>query len=43
MKKLEPIPLTREFLIKKGRCCGSKCLNCPYEPKWTKGSTKIKE
>lgn len=43
MKKLEPIPLTREYLIQKGRCCGSKCVNCPYFPAYMKGSTDIKK
>ena len=23
--------LTREFLIKRGHCCQSGCLNCPYD------------
>lgn len=22
--------LTREFLLKRGYCCNSKCRNCPY-------------
>jgi hypothetical protein len=34
-------PLSRETLIKQGSCCGNKCTNCPYTPKWTKGSTNI--
>jgi hypothetical protein len=34
-------PLTKEQLIKNGVCCGSKCLNCPYNPKHIKG-TKTK-
>jgi hypothetical protein len=34
-------PLTKEFLISRGECCGRKCLNCPYLPKWIKGSRKI--
>lgn len=33
-------PLTKEFLIERGYCCGHKCMNCPYVPKHTKGSTK---
>lgn len=24
------VPLTREFLLSRGRCCHSGCLNCPY-------------
>jgi len=23
--------LTREFLLKRGTCCGNKCRNCPYD------------
>ena len=41
MKKLKPIPLSKEFLIKRGYCCGNKCTACPYIPKWEKGSKKI--
>ena len=33
-----PASLSREFLASRGSCCGSKCLNCPYTPKWVKGS-----
>jgi hypothetical protein len=35
-------PLSREFLVSKKVCCGRRCVNCPYVPKWIKGSTKIK-
>ena len=35
-------PLSREFLISRKKCCGRKCLNCPYLPKWVGGSTKVK-
>ena len=38
-----PKPLSKEFLISRGSCCGSGCKNCPYFPKWTKGSTKLFE
>lgn len=34
-------PLTREFLLKRGYCCGNGCLNCPYEPKHVKNNTKV--
>ena len=34
-------PLSAEFLLKRGFCCGFKCKNCPYHPKYTKGS-KVK-
>ncbi len=33
--------LSREFLIKRGYCCGHGCLMCPYEPKHTKGNTNL--
>jgi hypothetical protein len=36
-------PLTKEFLINRGFCCGNKCQNCPYVPKYIKGTTKIEE
>jgi len=33
------VPLTKELLLSRGRCCGNGCLNCPYIPKHTKGSS----
>ncbi len=33
------IVFTREFHLKRGACCGSRCRHCPYEPRWHKGST----
>jgi hypothetical protein len=33
---------TEHFHIKRGSCCGSGCRNCPYEPKHTKGTKKLK-
>jgi hypothetical protein len=33
-----PAKLSKEFLASRGSCCGSKCSNCPYTPKWVKGS-----
>ena len=35
--------LSKIFLIKQGRCCGNKCLMCPYEKKHVKGSKVIQE
>jgi hypothetical protein len=39
--------MTRELpsyaLEGQGRCCGFGCDNCPYEPRHSKGSTKISE
>lgn len=26
--------LTREFLLSRGKCCHSGCLNCPYPHRW---------
>lgn len=34
--------LSREFLLKQGKCCGSGCKMCPYEPKHLQNSQKIK-
>lgn len=31
---------TKEYLLKRDYCCGNKCLNCPYIPKWTKSTKK---
>ncbi|HEX9001133.1 MAG TPA: DUF5522 domain-containing protein [Blastocatellia bacterium] len=37
----EFLVFTREFHLKRGRCCGSGCRHCPYEPRWTKDITAI--
>lgn len=42
VKKTTTTPLTKEFLIRQGVCCGSGCLNCPYFPKHIKGTTQLK-
>ena len=51
-KKVEPdfykdkfgnIVMTESFHIKRGKCCGSGCLHCPYEPLYKKGNTILKE
>jgi len=31
-------PMSKEDLLAQGECCGSKCTNCPYFPKYKKGS-----
>ena len=36
-------PLSKKYLLSRGYCCGSGCKNCPYVPKHTEGSKKIKE
>ena len=33
--------LSKEFLIKRGYCCGHGCLMCPYHPKHTKDNTNL--
>ena len=33
--------LSREFLIRRGYCCGLGCLMCPYEPKHEEGNTNL--
>lgn len=34
---------TALFHIDRGKCCGNKCLHCPFIPKYEKSSTKINE
>tara|TARA_Y100000590_G_C15276008_1_gene846953 strand:+ start:487 stop:651 length:165 start_codon:yes stop_codon:yes gene_type:complete len=34
--------LSRVFLIGQGKCCGLKCLMCPYENKHSGCSDKIR-
>lgn len=31
------------FHINRGSCCGNGCRHCPYDPKHTKGKTKLQE
>lgn len=38
---LKTEPLSAEFLLKRGYCCGNGCKNCPYVPRHTKGTTKV--
>ena len=33
-------PLSKEYLLNRGVCCGSGCKNCPYYPKHTRGAIK---
>ena len=37
------IVMSESYHIKRGKCCGSGCKNCPYEPSYEKGSTNLKE
>ena len=32
---------TREYHLRRGQCCGSGCLWCPYEPKHQRGITNV--
>ena len=34
---------TEKYHTERGKCCGSKCRHCPFEPSYKKGSTTIKE
>jgi len=34
-------PLEKEFLVKRGYCCGNGCLNCPYIPKHIKNNKNL--
>ena len=33
LSKKSKLPIPAKTLLKLGKCCGSKCMNCPYEPK----------
>ncbi|MDX2040277.1 MAG: DUF5522 domain-containing protein [Acidobacteriota bacterium] len=35
------IVFTAKYHLRRGSCCGSGCRHCPYEPRWTKGTTTI--
>jgi hypothetical protein len=37
------VVFTTLFHLQRGSCCGNKCRHCPYDPKWTKGTTKIED
>ena len=34
-------PLTSQFLVDRGECCGNGCVKCPYDPRHTKGCTEL--
>lgn len=34
------VVFTTFFLLARGYCCGSKCRNCPYDPKHIAGTKK---
>ena len=35
------IVMTKHYHIKRGFCCGSKCLNCCYYPPFIKGNNVL--
>lgn len=35
--------MTKEYLTKRGWCCGNGCKNCPYQPKAVKGNVNLKK
>ena len=35
--------MTETYHIRRGKCCGSGCLNCPYEPRHERGNTNLNE
>ena len=37
----KPFLFSTETLLEFGKCCGKKCINCPYEPKHTLGNKNI--
>ena len=37
------VVLTESYLKNRKFCCGARCLNCPFEPQYQKGVTKIKK
>lgn len=37
------VVMTETFLLKRGKCCGSGCLNCPYWPQYIKGNQETKK
>lgn len=37
------IILTEKYLKNRGKCCGSGCRHCAYEPPYQKGNPKLKQ
>jgi hypothetical protein len=37
------IVFTEKYHLQRGKCCGSKCRHCPYEPKHKKGAKTEKK
>lgn len=36
-------PMSEEQHYHRGYCCGNRCQKCVYEPKYEKGSTKVRK
>ena len=37
------VVFTALFHIQRGQCCGNGCKNCPYDPKYKKGTITLAE
>jgi hypothetical protein len=35
------VVFTALYHIQRGECCGNKCLNCPYEPKYKRENVVV--
>lgn len=35
--------MTEKYLKDRGYCCGNGCINCPYNPRWTKDTKTLNE
>lgn len=35
------VVFTEEYHLRRGRCCGSGCKHCPFEPKHLKGNENV--
>ena len=39
----ERVVFTALFHLQRGQCCGNYCKHCPYDPKHTHGTKKVKD
>ena len=37
----KPVPISREYLLKRGTCCNNNCTNCPYKVEQGKRKDQI--
>ena len=35
------VVFSREYHLRRSFCCGSGCVNCPYEPKHQRGNKNV--